>query len=180
MGEGERRVSKKEHPLHQAVANALQQRLDDRFCLQKDEACGGDQYLPLFIGTEKGRTTRMCCADLLILADGKVRGIVEIEESGFLPTKIYGKFLQAALATHFIQESQPEGPMPYAEEVFFIQVLDGSKCLKTGTRKDAQAQLIEQEIRNLLPLRGITEYSLFFVSGQNDKAGLAAVSEAVV
>jgi hypothetical protein len=167
------------HLLHRAVAEELVQRLPSQCKLLKDEACGGRQHLPLFVGTEKSRSSRMCCVDLLILTDGKVRGIIEIEESGFLPTKICGKFLQAALATHYIHESQL-GPIPYAEKVFFLQVLDASKCLKTGTSKDTQAQLIEKEIQTLLPLRGITDYRLLFVSGQDNKMGLAAVDEAIV
>ncbi len=169
------------HPLHRAVADELAQRQRSRHCeLLRDPACGGKQLLPLFAGREKNRAARMCCVDLLILAGGKVRGIIEIEESGFLPTKICGKFLQAALATHFIHDKQSEGLLPYAEKVFFIQVLDGSTCLKVGTRKDAQAELIEREIQALLPLRGITDYRLLFVAGEEDKAGLTAVGEAAV
>lgn len=38
-----------------------------------DPACGGSQHLPLFVGTKKSRTTRMCCVDLLVLAVGKVQ-----------------------------------------------------------------------------------------------------------
>lgn len=121
----------------------------------------------------------MCCVDLLILAAGKVRGIIEIEESDFKPTKICGKFFQAALATHFIHASHPEGPISYADQVSFIQVLDSSKFLKLGSRKDAQAEVIEQEVQDLLPVRGITEYHLFFVSGKNDKNGLAEVGKIV-
>ena len=123
----------------------------------------------------------MCCVDLLILATGKVQGIIEIEESDFLPTKICGKFLQAALTSHFIHANlYSEGPIPYADNAFFIQVLDGSKCLKTGTRKDAQGKLIEQEIQTLLPLRTISDYRLFFVAGSKDKAGLAEVVDKAV
>ena len=166
------------HPLHLAVAEEIKQRLPIEFELLRDPACDGCQQLPLFVGKEKNRATRMCCVDLLILSDGKVQGIIEIEESGFLPTKICGKFLQAALATHFIHDKQSEEPIPYAEKVFFIQVLDGSKCLKYGSRKDAQAAIIEQEIRNLLPLRGITNYRLLFVTGKDDAKEIAAVGKA--
>ncbi len=123
----------------------------------------------------------MCCVDLLVIAGGSVRVIVEIEESGFLPTKICGKFLQAALATHFIHESRSEESLPYAEQVLFIQVLDGSKCLRTGGQKDAQAKLIEIEIRAMLPLKpgSITDYRLFFVTDELDQHGLARVAAAV-
>ena len=123
----------------------------------------------------------MCLVDLLVVVSGQVRVIVEIEESGFLPTKICGKFLQAALATHYIHDSRPEPAMPYAEDVLFIQVLDGSMCIKSGTRKDTQAKVIEEQIRGMLPLKegSITEYRLFFVSGPSDQSGLDMVGEAV-
>jgi len=168
-----------DHPLHLAVAEEIRQRIDSRFEIVRDPACGGNQHLPLFVGQRKARDTRMCCVDLLVLQSGTVRAIVEIEESGFLPAKICGKFLQAAIATHFIHDSRAEATIPYADKVLFIQVLDGSKCLKPGTRKDSQAELIEQQIRNLLPLGGITECRLFFISGKGDQRGLAFVCESI-
>jgi hypothetical protein len=119
----------------------------------------------------------MCCVDLLVLRSGTVRAIVEIEESGFLPTKICGKFLQAALATHFIHDSRTKVTIPYADKVLFIQVLDGSKCLKQGTRKDSQTELIEQRILDILPLGKITEYRLVFILGKGDQRGLDSVCE---
>jgi len=122
----------------------------------------------------------MCCVDLLVLSGGSVRAIVEIEESGFIPTKICGEFLQAALATHFIHASRFEVAIPYAGEVIFIQVLDGTKCLKAGSHKELQAGLIEEQIRDLLPLRGITDYRLFFIQGRSDQLGLASLGEAIV
>ncbi len=167
-----------DHLLHLAVAEELRQRLDSRFELVRDPACGGNQQLPLFVGQRKARETRMCCVDLLVLQSGTVRAIVEIEESGFLPTKIYGKFLQAALSTHFIHDSRPEGTIPYADKVLFIQVLDGSK-FKQDTRKDLQSELIQKQIRGILPLRGITQYRLVFVAGKNDQQGLATLGEAI-
>jgi hypothetical protein len=121
----------------------------------------------------------MCCVDLLIISAGQVRAIVEIEESGFLPTKICGKFLQAALSDHFIHDTRRELTLPYAPHVLFVQVLDGSKCLKPGTRKDTQAKLIELHIREMLPLRALTDYRLFFVLGPSDQSGLESVSAAV-
>ena len=168
-----------DHPLHLSVADQIQRRLESRFDLLRDPACGGNHQLPLFIGQHKARETRMCCVDLLVLQSGTVRAIIEIEESGFLPTKICGKFLQAALATHFIHDSVTEATIPYADEVLFVQVLDGLKCLKPGTRKDSQAKLIERQIRGMLPLRGISEYRLDFICGKDDKMGLASVSEAI-
>jgi len=169
------------HPLHFAVADELQQQLNSRSELIRDVACSGKQHLPLFIGTNKGSDTRMCEVDLLIVSDGQVKVIIEIEESGFLPTKICGKFLQSAIATHFIHDSRVEYAYPYDNHVLFVQVLDGSSILKQGTHKDKQGKLIEQKIRSMLPLKGskITDYRLFFVKGEKDRAGLESVGAMV-
>lgn len=163
------------HPLHLAVGEEIHRQFHRRFKILRDPACGGTQQLPLFVGERKGRDTRMCCVDLLILESEMVRVIVEIEESGFLPTKIFGKFLQAALATHFIHESQADTPIPYANKVLFVQILDGSK-LKEKTKKDSQAKLIEQQIQNILPLGRITRYQLVFVD-KNELEDLANVCD---
>jgi hypothetical protein len=165
------------HPIHIEVANAIEHQLNGRYELLRDQACGGRINLPLFIGTRKGYDTRMCCVDLLIVSSGQVRGIVEIEESGFLPTKICGKFLQAALATHFIHDSRSEGMLPYGEKVLFFQVLDGSTFKEPHTQKVEQARLIEHHIQELLPIKqgSITDYRLFVLASKTDEAGLAAV-----
>jgi len=167
------------HPLHQAVADRIARGVNQDSELIRDPACGGAHQLPLFVGKRKARDTRMCCVDLLLVKDGFVRAIVEIEESGFLPTKICGKFLQAGLADHFIHDNRNEGPVPYAKRVLFVQVLDASACLKDGGRKEQQARLIEGEIRRLLPLRGLTDYSLFFINGADDPVGLGEISTVV-
>jgi hypothetical protein len=179
LGENKQEIIMTKHPLHLAVAQTIAQQLPDQYKLLRDPACGGEQHLPLFVGPKKGRETRMCCVDLLICYSGKIRTIIEIEESGFLPTKLCGKFLQAALATHFIHDSQPEGPLPYADNTSFIQVLDSSKFPGSGSRKDGQVQLIKQEIQSLLPLRNITDYQVILIAGNDDRNGLALLGEEV-
>jgi hypothetical protein len=169
------------HPLHFAVAEALQRRLAGRGELIRDTACGGSQHLPLFVGPTKGFDTRLCDVDLIIISENQVRVIVEIEESGFLPTKICGKFLQSAIATHLIHNSRPVRTLPYGKQVLFVQVLDGSKIRMQGTRKVLQSQLIERKINSMLPCMGsgITNYRLFFVQGIHDEAGLESVGTVV-
>lgn len=169
------------HPLHFAVAEELQKRLAGCGELIRDSACGGAQHLPLFIGPTKGFDTRMCDVDLLIVSENQVRVIVEIEESGFLPTKICGKFLQSAIATHFIHDSRPVPAIPYSNHVLFVQVLDGSKILKQGSRKVLQGRLIERQISSMLPLKGssITDYCLFFIGGTNYQEDLKSVGTVV-
>ncbi len=166
------------HPLHLAVAAEVQKYVNKNVKLISDPACGGKQLIPLFIGNEKSSISRMCCVDLLIVKNAEVRVILEIEESGFLPTKICGKFLQAALADHYIHDSIKLPDIPYSGDVLFIQVLDSSKYPK-GSKKITQATKIESSIRRILPLRSITEYKLFSVNGENDSEGLAIVGKAV-
>jgi hypothetical protein len=168
------------HKLHLAVANTL----DHLFTgtsheLLKDPACGGEQYLPLFIREFKSLANRICCVDLLVLQTGKVRAIIEIEESGFLPTKPCGKFLQAVLATHFIHESHGNTVIPYAEKVLFVQVFDGSTFNKDKTQKKVQAELIEKEIQKKLPLGGISDYRLFVIDGPDDQKGFATLCQVI-
>lgn len=64
------------HPLHLAIAGEVHRRLNDRLELVRDPACGGNQQIPLFVGTRKARDTRMCCVDLLVLSSGLVRMIL--------------------------------------------------------------------------------------------------------
>lgn len=170
-----------DHSLHKDVADELERHLGGRGELIRDPACDGGQHLPLFVGPDRGRDTQMCNVDLLVLSGGRVKVIVEIEESGFLPTKICGKLLQAALATHFIHDAQGGKPLPYDDDVLFIEVVDGAKCLKPGSRKKEQGELIASEIQKLLPLRrpGITEYRLFFVGGEGGLQSLDPIGEAL-
>ena len=65
--------------------------------------------------------------------------------------------------------------------MLFIQVLDGSEFHKKGSQKIPQGKLIEQQIRELLPLKknSISHYQLHFVSGESDEARLKKVGEAV-
>jgi hypothetical protein len=169
------------HTFHLAVAKELKNLLADRGELFQDLACGGKQHLSLFVGDTKERETHMCDVDMLVVSEGLVRIIFEIEESGFIPTKICGKFLQSIFATHFIQDSRPEHVFRYSNRVLFIQVFDGSKFNKTGTSKYMQARLIEKKIRDMLPIKGstITAYHLVVVGDPNNPDGLAAVGESI-
>jgi hypothetical protein len=169
------------HSFHLAVAKQIDRLRAGHGKLFKDPACDGKQHLPLFVVDTKERGTHMCDVDMLMISEGQVRVIVEVEESGFIPTKICGKFLQSVFATHFIQDSRPEHVFPYGKRVLFIQVLDGSKFNKTGTSKYMQARRIEKKIHDMLPIKGstITAYHLVFVGDPNNPDGLAAVGKSI-
>ena len=171
-----------EHHFHKAVAKEIENKLSGHGKLIKDSACGGNQRISLYAKEKKGLDTRMCDVDLIIEIKRKVKVIIEIEESGFIPTKICGKFLQSAIAKYYIYGPRPETKVPYDDHVSFIQVLDGSKCLPKGTKKKEQARIIEQEIRELLPLNGsnINCYHLNFVESENYREDLKNVCAIVL
>ena len=165
--------------MHLKVAATIQDALAKKpFRLLLDPACGGNQHLPLFISEKKCRATRMCCVDILILKNEKVRAIIEIEESGFLPTKICGKYLQAAIADHFIHASHTKA-LPYDDKVTFIQILDGSKSLKSGSQKEEQAMLIADKINKNASSFNIQQYLLFYIKGSDDTERLDALCAAI-
>lgn len=170
-----------DHPLHLTVANEIVKHTSGRGDVIRDEACGGNQHIPLFCGAERSRRTQLCKVDLLVIKSGQVHVILEIEESGFNPTKICGKFLTSALASFYIHNFEGSEAIPYSEKVLFIQVLDGSKFPSRKTSKPNQSSLLASQIQKQLPLQGssLSEYRLFIVNGVHDRVGLEEVGRAV-
>ena len=151
---------KKVHPLHKAIADKLRS-IFPPHSLVRDEACGGDQRIPLFYDKEKSRATEYCNVDMLVLKDNRVRAIIEIEESNVKPTQMCGKFLTSALARYYIHENKENKPVEMYDYVAFIQIVDSSK-LKKNSAKRKQWRALERSIQSLLPLRNsrITSYML--------------------
>ena len=151
------------HPLHFAVGDLFEDNLTPNCRLIRDEACGGDQQIPLFSSKEKSWVTELCNVDLLVIKDGKINIIVEIEESNRIPTQICGKFITSALARYYIHESENNVPIGMHDSVKFIQVLDTSN-LTERTSKFKQWENLEKSIMNILPIRSsnIKEYRLFY------------------
>jgi hypothetical protein len=109
------------HPLHKAIGcilDGVHQTLpDDRrgaCVLIKDPACvsGPSPYyvrvprhIPLFCSNVRSNATEYCNVDALILLEGRIKVIVEIEESGLDPTRVFGKFLTSATALSYIHDA---------------------------------------------------------------------------
>jgi len=121
-----------DHPLHLLAVKEIEAVLPSGLEAIKDPACGGNRCLPLYLNDKGGREMQLCKVDCLVLKNSQVKTIIEIEESGFNPTKIFGKFFTSALATCFIQGPPFKRVFPFAEEVLFVQLLDSSKFLKKG------------------------------------------------
>jgi len=149
------------HELHVSIGDLIEDSLGERAQLVRDQACGGNQQIPLFCSEEKSNKTKYCNVDLLVIQDGKVRVIVEIEESDVKPTHVCGKFLTSALARYYIHETE-ENPIGMHDSVTFIQVVDTSD-LKAMSMKPYQWKNLESSIGNILPIRdsNIKEYRLF-------------------
>jgi hypothetical protein len=156
--------SSEKHALHQAVADiahAALARSGGGSVLVTDPACGGKQRIPLFCGLEKGRPFGYCMVDLVILQNGAIRVLFEIEESKVLPTQVCGKLLTAALSKCLIHNNQGGKPVLMGSQVAFVQVLNTSR-LKPKTSKPKQWRNLEQSLRGLLPLQAITTYNIFY------------------
>ena len=177
------------HPLHLAVGNVLdgvrRSLPDDRreaCVLIKDPACvHGDspdyvrvpQNIPLFCTTVRSNGTEYCNVDALVLLDGRIKVIVEIEESALGPTQVFGKFLTSAAALCYIHDADGAGAVLKDEQVLFVQVMDTSE-LKPRSTKREQWRNIESSIRALPPLGSIGQYRLLHGDESDFTAGQAA------
>lgn len=116
-----------EHKLHQVVGDIAVRNFGENVKL--DFACckntDARQQLPLFSSREKSRKTQLCKVDMLIISGNEVKVIIEIEESGMIPTKICGKFLTSGLAKYYIHYGEKE--VLLANPLLFIQVLNSEK-----------------------------------------------------
>ena len=156
------------HPLHRQIGRLLENTFKayPTIKIVKDPACNWNdekelQQIPLFCSENKSRHSRYCCVDFLILQKGKIRGIIEIEESDIKPTQICGKFLTSAMSRCYIHKKDG-GVVDIAESAFFIQVIDSSK-FKGRSAKLKQFGNMEKSIRGIIPLKGskVKDYRLF-------------------
>lgn len=189
------------HPLHQAIGRlldgvrrSLPEERRAACVLIKDPACVSGpapdyvrvpQNIPLFCSTEKGNDTEYCNVDALVLLDGKIKVIVEIEESALGPTQVFGKFLWSATARYYIHDADGGGAVAKADEVAFVQVMDTSDLKPRSSKRD-QWRNIEASIRSLPTLGSIRHYHLLhgdendFTPGQQVAATFAACVTAVI
>ncbi len=142
--------------------------LFDSACIDGNEDDG--QHLPLFFGERRANEDVYCNVDGLILKDKKVAVIIEIEESGMLPTKICGKFLTSALSATHLHGEREAYPIQFAENVLFIQVLRVRKDSPEHSKITAKWENLEKSINAILPLydfilgkhRRVKAYRLFY------------------
>jgi len=160
------------HPLHKVIGDAIVEADLPGCTVVRDPACGGDHNIPLFCSESKSKHTEYCDVDLLILRSDttlateheKVRVIVEIEEANITPVQICGKFFACALSPYFIHEGKKSEPIPMADSVLFVQILDTSKLKADRSAKMGQGENIERSIQKAIPIKhsGIDQYKLLY------------------
>ena len=164
-----------EHPFHKIIGDIFN---DENFPFEgirilKDTACGGDHTLPLFCSEVRSYATRYTCVDLMIVKEGKIKVIIEIEESNVKPLHLFGKYLASAMAKYYIYGREKTG---MDKSVVFIQILDTSKQ-KSKSARNEQWENVKMSIQSIIPVKGssMKEYKIFsgnqsdFISG--DKKG---------
>lgn len=151
------------HQLHRLIGKIIKENFSsEEFEVLLDRACGGEQNIPLFSTRKKSRATEICDVDILIMKNGKIKVIFEIEESNVKPTQICGKFLTSALSSYYIDKKNKVFPMD--NSVLFIQILDTSKLNEDKTSKLIKWANVEQAIKDILPIkdRNLDHYKIFF------------------
>lgn len=141
------------HSFHIKIAEVIDKIITkNAFSLNvlKDGACGGKNYLSFFLSDDPSRASQISQVDLIILKNNKIKLICEIEESGFNPTKIFGKIFVTASAKVFrMNNDNAHKYYEFDENVIFLQIID-NKSFKNSSKKEMQGHLIENEINNKL------------------------------
>ena len=136
----------------------------------KDSACGGKQEVPLFYTETKSNETKIAQVDLLIIQNSKVKVIIEIEESGDLPTKVFGKFFASAFSKYYIHWTKKNVPVSLSNSTSFIQIMDTSKK-SIASSKMKQFAFIEEAIQMGLPSGKFKTYNLIYGSESEFEPG---------
>ena len=165
------------HPLHEKVGDLLKDfAKENGFIVRLDKACGGEQYIPLFLDS-KSNATCLCNVDAVLLKEvngnKEVVAVIEIEESGFIPTKICGKFLTTALSNQY--DHRNDGNIILKpNSVKFIQIVDTSS-LEPNSVKPEQLRNIEELIKNDYLCGCVRSYDIILVDYNNLKNKLDTI-----
>ena len=157
-----------EHKLHQVVGEIVSRNFKENVKL--DYACCKNedfkQQLPLFSSEDATRETQLCKVDMLVVSENEVKVVIEIEESGRIPTKICGKFITTALAK--LYKPYKGKALFLASPLLFIQVLS-SNGIPNKSSIPNQLCNIEKAMRNISNVNGRQMYYFLFVGKPDDK-----------
>jgi len=167
------------HPLHLAIGNLVSSVIGSNLKVVLDPACGGKQNIPLFVAQEKSNGTEYCNVDALIICEGKIKVIVEIEEANIKPTQICGKYLTSALSSCYIHESEMNQPVLMGDDVLFVQVLDTAKLKQEATSKISQWENLSKSIEEIIPVLNskVKKYRLFYGNAEEFQSNTSKSDE---
>ncbi len=169
------------HPFHLKIGNLIYKTFSGKEgnLVLLEKACGGNTYLPLYYSESKSRGTALCKVDILILKDEKIKIIIEIEESGFKPVNIFGKYLASAYSKMLIHDKV--GKYKISESVVFIEIIDLSK-ISSATSKELQLEFIEDKIHSLNKIinGNISEYKMTYGSYKIKNKSFTLLEEALI
>jgi hypothetical protein len=155
------------HPLHKKIGCLLREKFQSgNTDVILDEACdnrkSGKQQIPLFMGDVKNRKSSLCKVDAMIVEGDSCKAVIEIEESGFLPTKIFGKYLTTAFSTCHLRNDKRI--KLESKGVFFLQVINARKFTE-----DKKEQLLAiAGLINKNTCGCVKRYALLLVENDSD------------
>ncbi len=164
-------MSKTIHPLHKQVAETIfniakthsLKVIVDKDC--KFRAYSGiEQQLPFYLSFRPATESTVSMVDVILIKDNKVKLVCEVEESGFNPTKIFGKLFSTASAKICrLKDKTKYSIYELDKNSVFIQVILSENFSKSS-KKEKQGQLIENEINHKLNLYNswIKQYRLIY------------------
>jgi hypothetical protein len=114
--------------LHIAIGNILRSTKLPNTDVLLDSACGGNEHIRFYGKEPPGRNTCMVWVDAAIILNGKIKIVVEIEESNIRPLHLCGKVLATAVSQYY---SGQHGHVPLSSSLMFIQVF-----IKQSERED--------------------------------------------
>lgn len=156
------------HRLHEKVGDCLEKHFSPKELLL-DSACGGSQNIPFFLNKPRSNDKEICNVDAAIIKGGKIKIIIEIEESSRTPTQICGKLLTSILAKYYIHGNQKNEVSLPIENALFIQIL--KKFSQRRSKKKDQADRIKsgfEESRVTCSTNTIRSYLLFWEDDLGD------------
>jgi len=165
-----------QHELHLCIGKILSKIKKTDLEVKRDKACGGDQYISLFLDS-KDRKNAICKVDALLIYKNQIQVIIEIEESGLNPTKICGKYLTSELSEFY--ERGDDKNIRFAEWPTFIQIVDTKGVNESKFSKKEQVSKIESKILDKCNTGKIKEYRLFCINGKKDRKGIKVFSDSL-
>ena len=155
---------KREHPLHLVIGDILG-RLDIGDVLLSPECeYRGTRHVQLFCDKPFTSGCRLCKADAIIILNGEVKVIIEIEESQIAPVHLCGKAVATALCSHAKVQSRL---FPFGNAVLFVQIINSDKFQKEGSKRQSsklpQCDNLQKRLPHVLSQLGKrVEYSIHY------------------